>query len=147
MMHNCATDVQVSPDGSTVTVRVPMTFRRRGCRKVVIAPGGQPSLPQHWAPQRPRVDSALVRALARAFRWQAMLDDGRFNTVSELAKAEKLDISYVAHTIRLALLAPDLVEAILDGTQPATMQLQPLIRGFPLGWAEQRAMFAGPDGE
>lgn len=140
-MHSSATDVQVSPDGSTVTVHVPMTFRRRGCRKVVIAPGGQPSTPQHWAPQRPRVDSTLVRALARAFRWQAMLDQGRFNTVSELAKAEKLDISYVAHTIRLALLAPDLVESVLDGRQPPTMQLQPLMRGFPVGWAKQRAEF------
>ncbi|HEV7253070.1 MAG TPA: hypothetical protein VGN97_08210 [Mesorhizobium sp.] len=139
-MHGNATDVKVSPDGSTVTVRVPMTFRRRGCRKVVIAPGGQPTAPQHWAPQRPRVDSTLVRALARGFRWQAMLDEGRFNTVSELAKAEKLDISYVAHTIRLALLAPDLVEAILDGRQPATMQLQPLMRGFPVEWEVQRSV-------
>ncbi|HEV7253433.1 MAG TPA: hypothetical protein VGN97_10095 [Mesorhizobium sp.] len=138
MMRATANDVEVSPDGSTVTVRVPMQFRRRGCRKVVIAPGGTQVQP-HWAPQWPRVDSTLVRALARAFRWQAMLDGGRFNTVSELAKAEKLDISYVAHTIRLALLAPDLVEAILDGKQPATMQLQPLMRGFPVEWERQRA--------
>lgn len=140
MMHGNATGVKVSPDGSTVTVHVPLTFRRRGCRKVVIAPGGQPTSPQHWAPQRPRVDSTIVRALARAFRWQAMLDEGRFNTVSELAKHEKLDISYVAHTIRLALLAPDLVEAILDGRQPPTMQLQPLMRGFPVEWEAQRSV-------
>ena len=137
-MQARSNDVEVSPDGRTVTVRVPMTFRRRGSRKVVIAPGGQPASPQHWAPRRPRVDSTLVRALARAFRWQAMLDEGRFNTVSELARAEKLDVSYVAHNVRLALLAPDLVEAILDGRQPPTMQLRPLMRGFPLDWKEQQ---------
>ncbi|MBE7183859.1 MAG: hypothetical protein INR68_05590 [Methylobacterium mesophilicum] len=131
-------DVQLSADGTLLSVRVPMSLRRRGCRKVVVTPAGAAAEPQHFARARPRVDSTLVRALARAFRWQRMLDEGRFNTVSELAKAEKLDISYVAHTIRLALLAPDLVEAILDGRQPPTMQLQPLMRGFPVEWERQR---------
>jgi hypothetical protein len=70
-----------------------------------------------------------------------MLDEGRYATVSELAAAHKLNTSYVSHILRLTLLAPDLVEAILDGRQPATMQLQPLMRGFAVEWERQRATF------
>ena len=137
MMHPSAT---LSPDGKTLAVHVPMTFKKRGGRKVVIAPGGEPASPQHWAPQRPRVDTTLVRAVARAFRWQAMLDEDHYATISDLAKAEGLNTSFVAHALRLTLLAPDIVEAILDGRQSPTLQLQPLMRGFPVEWEHQRKL-------
>ena len=126
--------VEVSPDGAT-TVRIPLALRRRGGRKVIVSPAGA----EPWAPQTPRPDSALINALVRAFRWQKMLDSGRYATVSELAAAEKLDRSFVSHVLRLTLLAPDMVEAILDGRQSPTFQLQPLMRGFPIDWDEQRA--------
>ena len=89
---------------------------------------------------RPRIDSTLIRALARAFRWKHLLDNGRFTTVSELAAAEKLDRSFVSHVLHLTLLAPELVEAILDGKQPGTLQLQPLMRGFPVEWDKTSAL-------
>jgi AraC-like DNA-binding protein len=75
-----------------------------------------------WAP-RPRVDNAMVKALARAFRWRKMLDEGVHATIDDLARARGVAPSYVSRLLRLTLLAPELVEAILDGRQPAELQL------------------------
>jgi hypothetical protein len=121
----------VSVDGGTITVHVPMTFRKRGGRKLVVTPDGAP-----WAP-RPRVDSAMVKALARAFRWRRMLDTGVHATLVDLARAKRLPPSYVSGILRLTLLAPEIVEAILDGRQPAELQLDDLLEGFSLEWAGQ----------
>ena len=77
------TTATVSADGETIIVHIPIAFRRRGGRKMIVTPDGAP-----WAP-RPRVDNALVKALARGFRWQRMLDDGICATIEELAKREK----------------------------------------------------------
>ena len=134
--------VEVSRDGTAMTIHVPLSFRRRGGRKLIVSPAGY----EQGAPARPRVDGPLLKALVRAFRWKDMLEHGRFATVNELAAAEHINASYVAHVLRLTLLAPDIVEAILDGRQPPTMQLQPLIRkGFPVEWERQRPWFgAGP---
>jgi hypothetical protein len=123
--------------GSAVTVRVPLAIKSRGGRKVVVSPDGQPVS----APIRPRVDSTLLRAVVQAFHWRNQLEAGRFATVSELAAVEGLNGSYVSHVLRLTLLAPDLVEEILDGKQPLTMQLQPLMRWLPLEWDYQRSHF------
>jgi len=130
-------DIEISRDGSAITIHVPLSFRRRGGRKLIVSPAGE----QPWAPPRPRVDKPLVKALARAFRWKEMLEKGQYATVNELAMAEKMNSSYVGHVLRLTLLAPDIAEAILDGRQPPTMQLQPLIRkGFPVEWERQRGV-------
>jgi hypothetical protein len=131
-----APDVELSADGNAVIVFVPLTLRNRGGRKIIVSPAGE----QQWAPIRPRIDGTLIRALARAFRWKDLLDTGCFTTVSELAAAEKLDRSSVSHVLHLTLLAPELVEAILDGKQPATLQFQPLMRGFPVEWDKQLLM-------
>ena len=133
MMSRNPQEVELSRDGKSLTVRLPLALRKRGGRKIIISPAGE----QQWSPARPRIDSTLIRALARAFRWKHLLESGRFATVSELAAAEKLDRSFVSHVLQLTLLAPDLVEAILDGKQPATLQLQPLMRGFPIEWEKQ----------
>jgi hypothetical protein len=94
------------------------------------------------APLAGKLAAVDIKALARAFRWKEMLESGRFATVNELAKAENMNASYVAHVLRLTLLAPDIVEAILDGRQPRTMQLQPLLRkGFPVEWDGQVERF------
>lgn len=139
-------DVQLSADGKTLAVHVPMTFRKRGGRKVVIAPRGAQTTPQPASQpstevQRRGVDTGLVRAVAQAHRWQAMLDEGRHATVGDLARAEKLDKSLVARTLRLTLLSPNVIEAILDGRQSEGAQRQVLLRGFPLAWAEQIRTF------
>ena len=128
-----ARDAELSADGKSITVHLSLALRKRGGRKIIISPAGE----QQWTPARPRIDSTLIRALARAFRWKNLIESGRFATVSELAAAEKLDRSFVSHVLHLTLLSPDLVEAILDGKQPATLQLQPLMRGFPVVWEEQ----------
>ena len=89
-----------------------------------------------WAP-RPRVDNAMVKALARAFRWRKMLDTGVHATIEDLARAKGVNATYVSRILRLTLLAPDIVEAILDGRQPAELQLDDLLEGFPLEWDRQ----------
>jgi hypothetical protein len=117
---------------NTMTVTVPLAIRRRGGRKVVIAPDGAA-----WAPPRAQVDSTMVKALARAFRWRRMLESGRYGTITELAEAEKVNQSYLCRVLRLTLLAPDIVEAVLDGRRPETM-LPKLMEPFPPDWACQR---------
>jgi hypothetical protein len=79
----------------------------------VVTPDGT-----EWAP-RPRVDNAMVKALARAFRWRRILDSGVHGTIEDLARAKGVNATYASRILRLALLAPDLVEAILDGRQLA----------------------------
>jgi hypothetical protein len=123
--------VTVSADGETITIHIPMTFRRRGGRKMVVTPDSAP-----WA-SRPRVDNAMVKALARAFRWRKMLDEGVHATLKDLAKSEGIAKAYVSQILRLTLLAPEIVEAILDGRQPAGLQLDDLLEGFPLEWSRQ----------
>ena len=98
----------------------------------MVTPDGAP-----WAP-RPRVDNAMVKALARAFRWRKMLDEGVHATLEDLARAKGVNATYVSRVLRLTLLAPEIVEAILDGRQPAEMQVDDLLAGFPLEWARQR---------
>ena len=123
---------------TTITVRVPMTIRQRGGRKLVVTPDGSPP----WAPQRARVDNTLIMALSQAHRWKRMIDDGRYATISELAAAEQLDRGYLGRILMLTLLAPDIIEAIMDGRQPADLRVYVLRQGFPFVWGEQRAAFA-----
>jgi hypothetical protein len=127
--------IDVSTDGTTMTIRVPLTLRRIGGRKRVVSPPGAIA----WAPPRPEINSPLLHALVRAFHWQSLLDGGHHASVNELAKAHRKNASYVAAILRLTLLAPDIVEAILDGRQPPTIQLQPLMRdAMPAAWNDQR---------
>lgn len=132
----------LSADGVLLAVHVPMTFRKRGGRKMVVAPDGSASAPHPhaWPARRSNVDQSLLTTLAQAFRWQTLLDQGQFATISDLARAEKLDHSIVSRTLRLTLLAPDIVEAILDGTQPIGIERQKLLHGFPIEWEKQRRM-------
>ena len=129
------TKATVSADGETITIHISMTFRKRGGRKMVVTPDGAP-----WAP-RPRVDNALVKALARAFRWQRMLDEGVCATIEELANREKITRGYMSRVLRLTLLAPEIVEAILDGLQAGGMRLEDLLEAFPIEWKGQNDRF------
>ena len=85
----------------------------------------------------------LVKALARAWRWQKLLDRGVYSSVTEIAEAEKISKSYVSRILRLALLAPDIVEAILGGWADQRVMLEKLERPLPVGWEEQRRAIAG----
>jgi hypothetical protein len=82
--------------------------------------------------------------LARAWRWQRLLNDGLYGTVAEIADKERINRSYLSRTIRLSLLAPDIVEALLNGTQPSALRLAALESPFPLEWVRQRAHFGFP---
>ena len=118
-----------------ITIEVPFTIRKRGGRKEIITPDGVP----YFAPPRLRVDNSFVKALARAFRWRRMLENGTYGTIKELAKAEKIHPTYLARVLRLTLLAPDIIEAILDGRQPEGMTLSTALADVPDLWSHQRA--------
>ena len=117
----------------TVTVTVPFAIRKRGGRKLVITPAGVAAVP---AP-RARVDSALLKALARGFRWQRMLQEGDYQTLEEIADAENINSSYVSRLLRMTLLAPEIVDAILGGRQPKGLTMARAMQPFPLAWREQ----------
>ncbi len=119
---------RATPD--TITLHVPFRVVKRGGRKEVQLPDG--------APVQRRTDSPLVKALARAFRWKKMLESGEFTTINELAEREGIAPSYMTRVMRLTLLAPDIVEAILDGRHGPEVTLGRLLKGFPVEWEGQR---------
>ena len=121
----------------TLTVRVPLTLRRYGGRKLVIVPEGE-GIPVR---AKPTPDDTLLKALARAHRWKRMLESGQVASLNELSEAEKINPSYLTRIYRLTLLAPDIVETILDGRQPRTLQLADLMDDMPVEWNQQREMF------
>ena len=133
MMDNA----RLSTDGKTIIVKIPMKFRRRGGRKLIIAPDGGDA----WMPSKPRRDDTLIRAIARARRWQRMLESGDVPSTRQLAEKEKINASYLARILRLTLLAPDIVEAVLDGRQPKGLLLADLMKTFPVEWDRQRTLF------
>ena len=124
-------------DGTTISVRIPMAFVRRGGRKVIIAPDGGDA----WVPARPRPDEALIRVVVRAHRWRRLLDEGKYRSAGELAEAEGVTRSFVTRLLRLTLLAPDIVETILEGRQPKGRQLEDLTQALPSAWDEQQQRF------
>jgi hypothetical protein len=122
----------MTDDDRTVTVRIPLVFKKHGGRKTVISPDDCA-----WERSEPLVERALVRALARAFRWQRLHDEGDYGTFDDLARAERVSRSYVSRILRLTLLAPGIVEAILDGRQRPTLKLDDLLEGVPVEWNKQ----------
>jgi hypothetical protein len=120
--------------GETITVFIPMTWKRRGGQKVIIAPDGG----DVWAPTKARPDETLIHALARAHRWKGMLEEERYGSTAEIAEAEKIGRSFVNRLLRLTLLAPDIQEAILEGRQPKGMQPEELTKAMPKEWKSQR---------
>ncbi|QYU69737.1 hypothetical protein J4558_06295 [Leptolyngbya sp. 15MV] len=113
----------------TLTVVIPLRVKTRGGRKAMVTPG--------VLVLERRQDITLIKAVARAFRWRRMLETGRFATINELAAAEKINSSYVSRVLRLTLLAPDTVEAILGGRQSAGVTLPVMMEGVPACWTDQ----------
>jgi hypothetical protein len=126
--------VETRLDGSTLVVRIPMRFQRRGGRKRIVAPDGREIVPT----SKPQPDGTLLKAIVRAWRWQRMLDEGLCTSVSEIGDAENISKSYVSRILRLALLAPDIIEAILAGRTDQAVVLEKLERPLPASWEEQR---------
>jgi hypothetical protein len=132
--------VETRLDGTTLVVRIPMRFQRRGGRKRIVAPDGSEIAPAI----KPQPDGTLVKAIARAWRWHRMLDEGVYISVTEISEAESIGKSYVSRILRLALLAPGIVEAILDGQADHPLMLEQLERPLPACWTEQRARILEP---
>jgi hypothetical protein len=131
-----AIKTSISKDGHTATVSIPVTFLQRGGRKQILLPGGT----AQWSPA-PRVDTVLVKAVVRAHRWRQILESGEYSCSAELAKAEKVNDSYLSRILRLTLLSPAITEAILSGRQPPGLELADLLKSFPIEWAEQSAFW------
>ncbi len=123
-----------TPIPETVTLHVPFRVVKRGGRKEMQIPEG--------ATQPRRADSTLVKALARAFRWKRMLESGEFVTIADLAGREGIAPSYMTRVLRLTLLAPDIVDAILDGKQGPEVTLAQVLEPFPLTWQHQTLHFS-----
>ena len=126
---------RATPIPDTVTIHVPFRLVKRGGRKEM-------QLPEGASAQR-RPDDALVKALARAFRWKRMLDSGEFTTIAELAEREGIATSYMTRILRLTQLEPGIIEAVLDGRQDDAVTLARLMDPFPISWIEQKNTFSG----
>jgi hypothetical protein len=124
-----------SQAAALITVRVPMALRKYGSTKRIVAPDGGEISRQ---PKEP--DSTLVKALSRAFRWRKLLENGTFQTIAELAEAENINPSYVSRVLRLTLLAPDLVEAILSANLDRAVTIDRLMKPLPASWRAQRQL-------
>jgi hypothetical protein len=121
-------------DSDTIIVRVPMVFRRRGGRKALTTPDGSPA----FTSVRHSAENAIVKAVARAFRWRKLIETGVYDSIGEIAAVEKINSSYVGRILRLSLLAPDLVEAILDRQHASSFSLGSLMQPLPSDWPSQR---------
>jgi hypothetical protein len=120
---------------TSITVRVPLSIRHRPGRKTVVTPMADAGA----GPVRTRADPALVKALARAFRYQRLLDIGRYTSITELAEIENLDRGYLGSLLKLTLLSPEIVESILDGRHPERIGLPLLLGPLSAAWDVQRA--------
>ncbi|WP_041747982.1 hypothetical protein [Bradyrhizobium cosmicum] len=121
-----------------MVVSIPISFRRQGGRRRVVTPANA----ETWSPPQPRVDNTLIKAVVRAHRWRNMLESNLFRSVRELAKAEKINESYMCRVLRLTLLSPAITEAILNGLQPDGLGLAQLLRSIPAEWNQQQALFS-----
>jgi hypothetical protein len=106
----------------TLTTRVPIRLQRRGGRRLIMMPEGA-AIPT----PKPRRDETLIKALVRAHRWRRRIESGQARSVTDLAEQEHVTVAYVCRLLPLTCLAPDLVEAILDGRQPKGLRLAELL--------------------
>jgi hypothetical protein len=115
-----------------LTIHIPIRLQRRGGRKLIIAPEGAAPAP------KPRRDETLIKALVRAHRWRRKIENGQAKSITDLAEQEGVTDAYVCRLLPITCLAPDIVEAILDGRQPKGFRLAEMLGNGPVGWEEQR---------
>lgn len=134
------TTISVNEALNTLHIRIPMQFSRRSSRKMIVGPDGK-TLSEMIDAEADNTDYTFISALGKAFSWQRMLDEGKYESPKELAEKEKVEVTHMYRVMRLTLLAPDIIEAVLNGKQPRTLTLQNVVRGFPISWQEQRKVF------
>jgi hypothetical protein len=120
-------------EGSSEVTDIPMSFRPRGGRTVIVLPDGSRGVVRREA----TIDNTMIKVIARGFRWQRLLYDGTYATIEDLAAAEKINPSYVSRILRLAYLSPVVVQAIMDGKHPAWLTMRHLLEPFPTDWKQQ----------
>jgi hypothetical protein len=129
---------QFEMGGRSVTF-VPLAIKRRSYSKLLVPPPGVKS-----AKIKSSFDLPMIRTLGKAFYWQRLLDSGEVVNATELARQFKLEPGWVAEVLRMTRLAPDIVQAIVDGRQPRHINLH-AVRGrqaeVPVNWDEQRVLF------
>ncbi|HPQ70553.1 MAG TPA: hypothetical protein PKW95_15615 [bacterium] len=128
--------ITLQRDGENLRIHIPLKFKKRGGRKEIITPDGLPEV----APDRKAYQKPLVIALARAHRWQRILDEGKVSSISELAKRLKVDHTYVSRLLHLTLLAPNIIEAILNGKEPSGLSLSKIHKTFRMEWHAQKTI-------
>ncbi|MBF0628727.1 MAG: hypothetical protein HQL91_10985 [Magnetococcales bacterium] len=124
----------LSTDGSMLSIFIPVQFKRRGGRKMIVAPDGVVGRPAER-------DETMIQAVAKAWKWRQMLDRKEALNLSEIAAKEKIGETYAGRILELSLLSPEIVEAILDGRQPVGLSLREFAKGIPLAWEEQKVKF------
>ena len=134
-------------EAAVLVISIPITFLQRGGRKQIVVPPGTAD----WQPRANRCENSLINALAKAHRWRRLIETGKYTSAAELSRAEGINESYLCRVLRLTLLGPDVVEAILQGGQPRMLELQSLLKPLAADWGAQRkalgfANGAGPCG-
>lgn len=141
LLHEIMPDANISKVRPTkdapITIEIPVNFKKRGGRKYITAPDGTDIAGY----RKPKYQTNMIKAVARGHILADTLDKEPDLTIKELAKREMLDHGYVAKAVRMTQLAPDIIEAILNGRQPQAMTLSELMRPFPNCWNEQREHF------
>ena len=141
-------------ESATITVHVPMAFTiRGGCKMIISDNPHKPGEGLHQSVEdakitlklsrqaaSQRTNNALLKALAKAYRWRRMIESGIFTSITELAEAESVNQSYACRILRLTLLAPNIVTEILDGQYHSDLMLKRVMRPLPVRWEEQRAV-------
>ena len=122
-------------EGDRIIVKIPVRFRRRNGRQMIFAAG------EDGKPIQNRTTTLWQLAIARAWQWQEELESGEYSTVNELARAKKLDRTYVSRILQLTSLAPDIVESLLAGDDCKGLSLRQLRKGIPALWSEQRKLW------
>ena len=125
-----------------LTTEIPMTFRRRAGKAVIVLPNGERAIERREA----LIDNTMVKLIARGHRWHRKLFDGTHASIADIAKSENINPSFVSRILRLAYLSPTIVEAILNGQFPAHLTMKCLIAPFPMEWGRQREHFFGRGG-
>lgn len=128
--------MRANHDG-TISVHIPVTFKKHGGRKYIISP--HDAIAEEYQPTKEK--DSILKAVAQAFEWKAMIERGEVTSTADLALKLKMNESYTGRILRLTLLAPDIIDAILAGRQPKHLTLRDFLKPVPHDWNEQREKY------
>jgi hypothetical protein len=137
MKSTLAMRPHLSRNQRVLVVSIPVSFQQRGGRKQIVVPPGV----AEWQSQTPHCNNSLIRAVAQAYSWRHSIETGKCQSAAELSKKLHVNESYLCRVLRLTLLSPDIIEAIVNGRQPKTLELKALLKPFPSNWGLQRKHF------